>query len=213
MLLQPSSTRSWLKPNPSANELAVVITQLATTHPDWEKDFPAGSGHHAGQEDCFLNSFIHRRTAVAHSEPTKALLKQNPETAILSVTPPIPPFCLSRTYLQRSLQEHKMKVSCRIYLATSRKGLMFYYLFESGSLISFALLLSIMQLWFVNSLTTGSTDFHIIFGWCVKKGSCRSGKLLTLPFMCSHSSIVSHCMYNIKSSVGAQRMWGLPDFE
>ena len=27
---------------------------------------------------------MHRRTAVAHSEPTKALLKENPETAILS---------------------------------------------------------------------------------------------------------------------------------
>ena len=37
---------------------------------------------------------MHRRTAVAHSEPTKALLKENPETAILSAafgcTHPLP---------------------------------------------------------------------------------------------------------------------------
>jgi len=50
----------------------------------------------AGQEDCFLNPFVHRRTAMAHSEPTKVFSKCNPETAMLSA-----PFA----YLLRSLQE------------------------------------------------------------------------------------------------------------
>ena len=89
-------------------------TQPATAHLDCDKCFPAGNGHHAlacRQEDCFLNPFVHRRTAVAHSEPTKAFPKWSPETAMLSAPfgchPPLPirPFCWSRTYLQRSLQE------------------------------------------------------------------------------------------------------------
>jgi len=86
-------------------------------------------GHCAGREDCFLNPFMHRRTAMTHPEPSKAFLKLSPETAMLSaplranqgiskveprdshvvctlwVLPLSHPFCWSRTYLQRSLQE------------------------------------------------------------------------------------------------------------
>jgi len=57
------------------------------------------NGCRAGQEDCFLNPFVHRRTVVAHSEPTKAFSKRSPETAMLSapfgcthLPLPIPPF-------------------------------------------------------------------------------------------------------------------------
>jgi len=73
-------------------------TQPATARPDWDKCFPVRNGHRAGQEDCFLNPFVHRRTAVAHSEPTKAFSKRSPETAMLSAPfgcthppPPVPP--------------------------------------------------------------------------------------------------------------------------
>ena len=78
-------------------------TQPATARPDWDKCFPIGNGRRAGQEDCFLNPFVHRRTAVAHSEPTKAFSKRRPETAMLSAPfgcthppPPIPPFLLKQ---------------------------------------------------------------------------------------------------------------------
>ena len=77
--------------------------QPATTRPDWEKGFPLGNGHRTGREDCFLNPFVHRRTAVAHPEPTKVFPKQSPETAMLSAPfrcthppPPIPPFLLKQ---------------------------------------------------------------------------------------------------------------------
>jgi len=100
MLLQPSSTRSWLKPHPPINKLAIVGTQLVTTRPDWDRGFPIGNGCRAGREDCFLNLFIHRRIAVAHPEPTKVFLKLSPETAMLSAPlwcthppPPSHPFC------------------------------------------------------------------------------------------------------------------------
>ena len=92
-----------------------------------------------------------RRTAVTHSEPTKAFPKWSPETAMLSAPfgcthppPRIPPFQLKlnslvlrqyrcpfrewkvRTYLQGRWRKwhHKTKVSCQIYLATSGKGLL-----------------------------------------------------------------------------------------
>ena len=86
-------------------------TQLATARPVWDKGFLAGNGRQWRREDCFLNPFVHRRTAVACPEPTKAFLKQSPETAMLSAPfgcthPPPPlsaPFCWSRTHLQRSL--------------------------------------------------------------------------------------------------------------
>jgi len=46
---------------------------------------------------------VHRRTAVAHSEPTKAFSKRSPETAMLSAPfgcthppPPIRPFLLKQ---------------------------------------------------------------------------------------------------------------------
>ena len=67
--------------NPLLDELS------ATARPDLDKCFPAGNGHRAGQEDCFLNPFMHRRIAVAHSEPTKAFPKLSPETALSR------PFC------------------------------------------------------------------------------------------------------------------------
>jgi len=66
--------------------------------PDRDKCFPVGNGRRSGQEDCFLNPFVHRRTAVARSEPTKAFSKRSPETAMLSEPfrcthppPPVPP--------------------------------------------------------------------------------------------------------------------------
>ena len=53
---------------------------------------------------------------------------------------------------------------------------------------------------FINSLITGSMDPHILVGVWRTKGSCRSGKLLALSFMCSHSSV---CLtaYTIKSGI------------
>ena len=87
-------------------------TQPATAHPDWHKCFPVGNGRRAGQEDCFLNPFVHRRTAVAHSEPTKAFSKQSPETAMLSAPfgcthppPPVPPFLLLQSLQEVTSQE------------------------------------------------------------------------------------------------------------
>jgi len=63
-------------------------------------------GRRAGQEDCILNPFVHSRTAVAHSEPTKAISKQSPETAMLSVpfgcTHPLPSV---PAFLLKSLEE------------------------------------------------------------------------------------------------------------
>jgi len=47
-------------------------TQLATAHPDWEKGFPAGNGDRARQEGCFLNPFMHWRTAVANQGVSEA---------------------------------------------------------------------------------------------------------------------------------------------
>jgi len=67
---------------------------------------------------------------MAHPEPTKALLKQSPETAMLSTPfrcthppPPILPFLLKQNLSSKVIagQGHKMKVSCRIYPATSRE--------------------------------------------------------------------------------------------
>ena len=46
----------------------------------------AGNERCAGQEDCFLNLFVHRRTAVADSEPTKTFSKRSPETAMLHLS-------------------------------------------------------------------------------------------------------------------------------
>ena len=98
-------------------------TQPATAHPDWDKDFPTGSGHCAGWEDCSLNPFMHRRTAIAHPEPTKSFPKWSPETAMLSVpfgyTHPPPLSCQGHC----RKWYHKMKVSCQIYPATSGKRL------------------------------------------------------------------------------------------
>jgi len=53
---------------------------------------------------CFRNRpFVHRRPAVAHSEPTKAFSKWSPDTAMLSAPfgytnppPRVPPFLLSQ---------------------------------------------------------------------------------------------------------------------
>jgi len=60
-------------------------TQPATACLDWDKCFPVRNRHHAGQEDCFLNPFVHRKTEVAHSEPTKAFSKQSPETVMCAL--------------------------------------------------------------------------------------------------------------------------------
>ena len=49
------------------NELAVVITQLATAHPDRKERLPRWQMGAVQGEDCFLNPFMHRSTAVAHS--------------------------------------------------------------------------------------------------------------------------------------------------
>jgi len=59
-----------LKPHPPLTSGNIHGTQPATARPDWDKCFPIGNGRRTGQEDCFLNPFVHRRTVVAHSEPT-----------------------------------------------------------------------------------------------------------------------------------------------
>jgi len=41
------------------------------------------NGCRVGREDSFLNPFMHSRTAVAHSKPTKAFPKLSPEMATL----------------------------------------------------------------------------------------------------------------------------------
>ena len=82
VLLQPSSTRSWLKPHPPINKLAIVTASL----PEWALCKARG---------CFLNPFVQRRTVVAHPEPTKMFLKLSPVMAMLSApfwcTHPPPP--------------------------------------------------------------------------------------------------------------------------
>ena len=64
---------------------------------------------------------MHRRTAVAHPEPCCLHPLGAPTHLPLSC-----PFCWSRTYRQRSLQEvtsqDEIIFSCQIYPATSRKG-------------------------------------------------------------------------------------------
>jgi len=70
---------------------------------------------------------------MAHSEPTKAFSKRSPETAMLFALfgctpppPPILPFLLKQNLSPKVIAGSdvtKMKVSCQIYPATSRKGL------------------------------------------------------------------------------------------
>jgi len=101
-------------------------TQLATAHPDWDKGFPARNGHRAGQEDCFLNPFVHMRLAVVHSNQgvSKAEPWDGHAVCTLQVHPPTSP-CpalsaeaepISRGHCRK--WHHKMKVSCQIYPAT-----------------------------------------------------------------------------------------------
>jgi len=89
---------------------------------------PVRNGHRTG---CFLNLFVHRRTAVAHSEPTKAFSKRSPETAMLSAPfgcthppPPVLPFLLSQNLSREVIAGSDVtRGKFRIYPATSEKGL------------------------------------------------------------------------------------------
>ena len=83
-----------------------------------------------------LSSFqflaLHRRTEVAHPEPTKEFLELDPETAMLHAPfrcthpPPHPPFLLMQNWSPKDIAGkwyQKMKVSNQIYvLAISGKG-------------------------------------------------------------------------------------------
>jgi len=68
-----------------------------------KKAFPLEMGTMQSERTVFsTRPFVHRRTAVAHPEPTKAFLKRSPETAMLFAfgcthsPPPIPPFLLKQ---------------------------------------------------------------------------------------------------------------------
>ena len=76
------------------------------------KNFPTGNGRRAGWEDCFLNLFVHRRTAVAHQSQTRCFqngAQKRPcclhPLGAPTLLPLFHPFCWSRTYLQKTLQE------------------------------------------------------------------------------------------------------------
>jgi len=84
------------------------LMSLASNH--WENGFPTGNGCSARQEDCFLNPFVHRKTAVVNPEPTKAFLKLNTEIAMLSASfgcihppPPIPLFLLKQNLFPKDI--------------------------------------------------------------------------------------------------------------
>ena len=69
---------------------------------------------------------MHRRTAVAHPEPTKVESRDGRAICTLWVHPPThPPSCpFCRTYLQRTLHELTSQDEIVIYPATYGKGLM-----------------------------------------------------------------------------------------
>ena len=99
VLLQPSSTRFVTQTTPTINELVIARLSANNHSLDLEKKLP----HRTKRKDCFLDRFVHRRTAAAHPEPTK------PETAAL----PAPFGCTTPTShcptlsaeVERTLQE------------------------------------------------------------------------------------------------------------
>ena len=113
VLLQPSSTRLWLKPHPLINELAIVTAlsrqPLAQTGINAS---PSEMGTMQGKRTVFST----RLCIEDSSGPLRAnqgIFKAEPRDSHAVCTlwvhphppPPIPPFLLSRTYLQRSLHE------------------------------------------------------------------------------------------------------------
>ena len=113
VLLQPCSTRLWLKPHPSINELAIVTAlsrqPLAQTGINAS---PSEMGTMQGKRTVFST----RLCIEDSSGPLRAnqgIFKAEPRDSHAVCTlwvhphppPPIPPFLLSRTYLQRSLHE------------------------------------------------------------------------------------------------------------
>ena len=103
VFLQPSSTCLWLKPHPPINVLAIVTAlcwqPLAHTG---IKASPLEMAAMQGERTVF---FVHKRTAVAYSEPIKVFPKRSPEIATLSAPfgcthppPLILPFLLKQRF-------------------------------------------------------------------------------------------------------------------
>ena len=129
VFLQPSSTCSRLKPHPPINKLAIVtVLGWQTLAQTGINASPPEMGAVQGERTVFST---HRRTAVAHSEPTKVFPKPRDSHAVctLRVHPSTSPYPapsaeaepISKGHCRK--WHHKMKVSCWIYLATSGKGL------------------------------------------------------------------------------------------
>jgi len=118
VLLQPSSTRSWLKPHPSINNLAIVTAlswqPLAQTGEKAEKTVFSTclciGGQHAVSQPRHFESWAQRQPCCLHhlGAPTYLALSAESEP-------------ISKGHCRK--WHHKMKFSCQIYLATSGKGL------------------------------------------------------------------------------------------
>ena len=100
---------------------------------DREKRFTARNGGPTRREDCFLGPFVQRRREMAHPAPTKGFSRLSPKAAMLPrlsaethPPPPVPPSLLAQSLSPKDIAgslTSLMKVSCRIYPATSGKGL------------------------------------------------------------------------------------------
>ena len=88
VLLQPSSTCSWLKPHPPINELAIVMALSWQPLVQTGKKLPHWKWVPCKARGLFSQLVLmHSRTAVAHPEPTKVfLLKQNQSLKTSDVT-------------------------------------------------------------------------------------------------------------------------------
>ena len=131
VLLQPSSTRLWLKPHPPINELAIVTALswqlLAQTGINAS---PLEMGAMQGKRTVFSTRLcIGGQQWPTQNQPRHFQSRAHHAVCTLQVHPPTSP------YLALSAEaepiswghcrkwRHKRKVACRIYLATSKKGL------------------------------------------------------------------------------------------
>ena len=107
-------------------------TQPATAHPDWHKCFPVGNGRRAGQED-FSQPVCASEDSSGPLRANQGIFKAEPRDSnavcTLRVHPPTSP-CPALSAVAEPISwshcrkwRHKRKVSCRIYPATSGKGL------------------------------------------------------------------------------------------
>ena len=127
VLLQSSSTRSWLKPHPPINELAIVTAlswQLLTQTKI--KASPLEMGAMQGERTVF-STCCAQEDSCGPVRVNQGISKVEPRDGHAVCTlwppPPIPPFLLKQNLSPEVVAGHKMKVSCWIYPATSRKGL------------------------------------------------------------------------------------------